>query len=208
MNGNGAVAAMAKHSHMIRCCRFTPLSPLNHIGVRRLSSDRLKARRLKGAPLRLRFGPLSLCASPRDRPARTVSPDDPSSVRRLRSTWESSWKAVGQTSPIYNEGVACSTPTTALVFAVHVVPAHRADDARQGRDPCFYLDGKTRDRQTLVDAFQSPDGPPLFLISPKAGGLGLNLTNADYIFCSTHGETPPRRKRSTAPAASAAASPS
>ncbi|HEX8407742.1 MAG TPA: DEAD/DEAH box helicase [Thermoanaerobaculia bacterium] len=45
-----------------------------------------------------------------------------------------------------------------------------------------YLDGKTRDRQSLVEEFQRPDGPPLFLISLKAGGLGLNLTNADYIF--------------------------
>ncbi|MGN6185332.1 MAG: DEAD/DEAH box helicase [Thermoanaerobaculia bacterium] len=44
------------------------------------------------------------------------------------------------------------------------------------------LDGQTRDRQSLVDQFQSDDGPPLFLISLKAGGLGLNLTNADYIF--------------------------
>lgn len=46
----------------------------------------------------------------------------------------------------------------------------------------LYLDGKTRDRQSLVEHFQSGDGPPLFLISLKAGGLGLNLTNADYIF--------------------------
>lgn len=46
----------------------------------------------------------------------------------------------------------------------------------------LYLDGQTRDRQELVDRFQSDDGPPLFLISLKAGGLGLNLTNADYIF--------------------------
>ena len=47
----------------------------------------------------------------------------------------------------------------------------------------LYLDGKTRDRQTLVEQFQQPaGGPPLFLISLKAGGLGLNLTNADYIF--------------------------
>jgi SNF2 family DNA or RNA helicase len=46
----------------------------------------------------------------------------------------------------------------------------------------LYLDGKTRDRQSLVEAFQRADGPPLFLISLKAGGLGLNLTNADYIF--------------------------
>jgi superfamily II DNA or RNA helicase len=46
----------------------------------------------------------------------------------------------------------------------------------------LYLDGQTRDRQELVDRFQSDDGPSLFLISLKAGGLGLNLTNADYIF--------------------------
>jgi superfamily II DNA or RNA helicase len=46
----------------------------------------------------------------------------------------------------------------------------------------LYLDGMTRDRQSVVDRFQSDDGPPLFLISLKAGGLGLNLTNADYIF--------------------------
>ncbi|HJW94001.1 MAG TPA: DEAD/DEAH box helicase [Thermoanaerobaculia bacterium] len=46
----------------------------------------------------------------------------------------------------------------------------------------LYLDGKTRDRQSLVEEFQSDAGPPLFLISLKAGGLGLNLTNADYIF--------------------------
>jgi superfamily II DNA or RNA helicase len=48
--------------------------------------------------------------------------------------------------------------------------------------PYLYLDGKTKDRQSLVEQFQSSDGPPLFLISLKAGGLGLNLTNADYIF--------------------------
>jgi superfamily II DNA or RNA helicase len=46
---------------------------------------------------------------------------------------------------------------------------------------CFRLDGQTRDRQKLVDGFQSPDGPPLFLISLKAGGYGLNLTAADTV---------------------------
>ena len=50
------------------------------------------------------------------------------------------------------------------------------------RVPYLYLDGKTRDRQSLVEEFQSDAGPQLFLISLKAGGLGLNLTNADYIF--------------------------
>ncbi|HSN69207.1 MAG TPA: DEAD/DEAH box helicase, partial [Thermoanaerobaculia bacterium] len=45
-----------------------------------------------------------------------------------------------------------------------------------------WLDGKTVDRQRVVRSFQEPGGPPVFLISLKAGGVGLNLTNADYVF--------------------------
>ena len=44
------------------------------------------------------------------------------------------------------------------------------------------LDGSTRDRAKVVDTFQSDDGPPLMLISLKAGGTGLNLTAADHVF--------------------------
>jgi len=44
-----------------------------------------------------------------------------------------------------------------------------------------YLDGSTRDRPEHVDNFQSEDGPPVFLISLKAGGSGLNLTAADTV---------------------------
>ena len=43
------------------------------------------------------------------------------------------------------------------------------------------LDGQTRNRQQLVDEFQKPGGPDLFLISLKAGGYGLNLTAADIV---------------------------
>lgn len=43
------------------------------------------------------------------------------------------------------------------------------------------LDGQTTNRQDLVDRFQSADGPPVFLISLKAGGYGLNLTAADIV---------------------------
>ena len=46
----------------------------------------------------------------------------------------------------------------------------------------LYLDGRTRDRQEKVEAFQSDPGCQLFLISLKAGGLGLNLTAADYVY--------------------------
>jgi hypothetical protein len=45
-----------------------------------------------------------------------------------------------------------------------------------------YLDGQTRDRQQHVEAFQNDPGCGLFLISLKAGGLGLNLTAAEYVF--------------------------
>jgi SNF2-related domain/Helicase conserved C-terminal domain len=45
-----------------------------------------------------------------------------------------------------------------------------------------YLDGQTRDRQERVEAFQSDPECGLFLISLKAGGLGLNLTAAEYVF--------------------------
>jgi SNF2 family DNA or RNA helicase len=43
------------------------------------------------------------------------------------------------------------------------------------------LDGQTRNRYELVERFQNPDGPPVFLISLKAGGYGLNLTAADTV---------------------------
>jgi superfamily II DNA or RNA helicase len=45
-----------------------------------------------------------------------------------------------------------------------------------------YLDGRTRDRQQRVERFQADPACPLFLISLKAGGTGLNLTAADYVF--------------------------
>ncbi len=45
-----------------------------------------------------------------------------------------------------------------------------------------YLDGRTRDRSACVDRFQNDPEAKLFLISLKAGGLGLNLTAAEYVF--------------------------
>lgn len=45
-----------------------------------------------------------------------------------------------------------------------------------------YLDGSTKNRQAQVERFQNEDDLKLFLISLKAGGLGLNLTKAEYVF--------------------------
>jgi non-specific serine/threonine protein kinase len=44
-----------------------------------------------------------------------------------------------------------------------------------------YLDGQTHNRQERVDTFQNNPEIPFFLISLKAGGVGLNLTAADYV---------------------------
>lgn len=45
-----------------------------------------------------------------------------------------------------------------------------------------YLDGKTKNRQAVVDDFESSKTKQVFLISLKAGGVGLNLTSANYCF--------------------------
>jgi hypothetical protein len=45
-----------------------------------------------------------------------------------------------------------------------------------------YLDGRTLRREEHVDRFQNDPAVSLFLISLKAGGVGLNLTAADYVF--------------------------
>jgi superfamily II DNA or RNA helicase len=45
----------------------------------------------------------------------------------------------------------------------------------------LYLDGSTKDRQSLVDRFNNDESVTAFLISLKAGGTGLNLTGADMV---------------------------
>lgn len=47
--------------------------------------------------------------------------------------------------------------------------------------PYAYLDGSTRNRRQVIDEFRAGD-QPVFLISLKAGGFGLTLTEADYVF--------------------------
>ncbi len=70
----------------------------------------------------------------------------------------------------------------ALVFSqfVQMLKLVRAElDAR--KISYVYLDGRTRKRQQRVDTFQEDPDIPFFLISLKAGGVGLNLTAADYV---------------------------
>jgi SNF2 family DNA or RNA helicase len=70
----------------------------------------------------------------------------------------------------------------ALVFSQFTSMLHLLRDEldRRGLSYC-YLDGSTRDRGNVVDRFQKESGIPVFLISLKAGGVGLNLTGADTV---------------------------
>jgi len=45
-----------------------------------------------------------------------------------------------------------------------------------------YLTGQTKNREEVVQSFQQNNDIPVFLISLKAGGTGLNLTQADYVY--------------------------
>ncbi|GAB3588490.1 DEAD/DEAH box helicase [Hymenobacter daeguensis] len=65
-------------------------------------------------------------------------------------------------------------------FVQHLALVRAALDERQME--YAYLDGATRDRPAEVARFQKNEELKIFLISLKAGGVGLNLTAADYVF--------------------------
>jgi SNF2 family DNA or RNA helicase len=69
-----------------------------------------------------------------------------------------------------------------LVFSQFVQVLKLLKAELQSADlPFCYLDGSTTDRMTQVDRFQEDESIPVFLISLKAGGTGLNLTAADVV---------------------------
>lgn len=70
----------------------------------------------------------------------------------------------------------------ALVFSQFVQALTLLRKEMEARNmPYAYLDGQTENRQEQVDRFQNDPSVPFFLISLKAGGVGLNLTAADYV---------------------------
>ncbi len=70
----------------------------------------------------------------------------------------------------------------ALIFSQFVQMLTLIREALDARSIRYaYLDGQTRQRQQEVDRFQNDETLSFFLISLKAGGVGLNLTAADYV---------------------------
>ena len=69
-----------------------------------------------------------------------------------------------------------------LVFSQFVSMLHLIRERLDKLEiPFCYLDGSTKQRQEIVDRFQSDSAIPVFLISLKAGGVGLNLSAADTV---------------------------
>ena len=103
----------------------------------------------------------------------------PALVDRTRA-WASSAKldvVLAQVREVIEEG------HKAIVFSqfTSLLALLRAQLDREGL-VYEYLDGATRRRGDRVKRFQDDPKCPLFLISLKAGGLGLNLTAAEYVF--------------------------
>jgi SNF2 family DNA or RNA helicase len=71
----------------------------------------------------------------------------------------------------------------ALVFSQWTSLLDLIEPHLRAADTSFVrLDGSTVDRASVVNQFQADDGPPVMLLSLKAGGTGLNLTAADHVF--------------------------
>jgi SNF2 family DNA or RNA helicase len=69
-----------------------------------------------------------------------------------------------------------------LVFSQFVSMLTLIREQLDGKAVRFsYLDGATKDRQAVVDQFQNDSALPVFLMSLKAGGVGLNLSAADTV---------------------------
>lgn len=71
----------------------------------------------------------------------------------------------------------------ALVFSQFVSGLKRLRSAADKKQlDTLYLDGQTTKREQLIDRFQRSESPVVFFVSLKAGGTGINLTAADYVY--------------------------
>ena len=69
-----------------------------------------------------------------------------------------------------------------LIFSQFVTMLQLLREQLEGTETKFcYLDGQTKERMNIVDRFQNDTTIPVFLISLKAGGVGINLTAADTV---------------------------
>ncbi|NEW06748.1 DEAD/DEAH box helicase [Paenibacillus sp. SYP-B3998] len=91
-------------------------------------------------------------------------------------------RLVAMVGELRDEGDSC------LIFTQYVGMGRILTDIlrTQREEPVLYLNGSTpkTERDKMIDAFQATDGsgPGIFVLSLKAGGVGLNLTAANHVF--------------------------
>jgi len=75
---------------------------------------------------------------------------------------------------------------SALIFSQYATFAEELAEMiqKQGETPVLLLTGQTprKKREQMIEEFQASTTPTIFVISLKAGGTGLNLTNATHLF--------------------------
>ena len=92
--------------------------------------------------------------------------------------WSGKWPVLIEA---LNEALASQSKV--LIFSQFVANLHYLRDILEGLNIGYsYLDGSTQDRAGAITTFQNNPKCPVFLISLKAGGYGLNLTQADRVF--------------------------
>ncbi|SDM83671.1 Superfamily II DNA or RNA helicase, SNF2 family [Paenibacillus sp. yr247] len=89
-------------------------------------------------------------------------------------------RLVAMVSELRDEGDSC------LIFTQYVGMGRIMADVLRAQldEPVLYLNGSTpkQERDKMIDTFQTAEGPGIFVLSLKAGGVGLNLTAANHVF--------------------------
>lgn len=101
-------------------------------------------------------------------------------LRLLDPAKESASGKVAMTFELLDEAIEGGHRVLLFSQFVRMLSLLREELERREISFC-YLDGATRDRAAAVDAFQEDSSKAVFLISLKAGGVGLNLTGADTV---------------------------
>jgi SNF2 family DNA or RNA helicase len=97
-----------------------------------------------------------------------------------KRTWQEPSAKLERTFELIDEAI--DGRHRVLLFSQFVRVLHLLREEAKRREIAFcYLDGQTVERQAEIDRFQQDAKIPLFLISLKAGGTGLNLTGADTV---------------------------